>query len=96
MDEKIRFFIELLKKELEVSEQIAEWWEAWDVESNSPAVPHRGHKDEMARVYRKRAEEARRLIKQFSAPNDFSNPTSNEIAGSDPRIELPLAGRMKT
>ena len=77
--EKIAYFIELLKKELEVSEQIAKWWEAWDVESNSPAVPHRGDKDEMARVYRKRAEEARRLIKQFSAPDDSSNPTSYEL-----------------
>jgi hypothetical protein len=39
--DRIQFFIELLKKELEVSQQIAEWWEAWDVESNSPDVPHR-------------------------------------------------------
>ena len=75
---RIQSFIELLKKELEVSEQIAKWWEIWDVESNSPAVPHRGDKDEMARTYRKRAEEARRLIKQFSNPDDTSNPTSNE------------------
>jgi hypothetical protein len=80
-NEKIRFFIELLKKEIEVSEQIAGWWEAWDVESNSPDVPHQGDKYEMAKVYRKRAEEARRLVKQFSTSRDSANPTSNDAIG---------------
>ena len=71
MDQQIQAFIELLRKEIEVSEQIAEWWEHWQPESISPDVPHIADKDEMGPVYRKRAVEARRLIKQFSSPNYF-------------------------